>query len=155
MYYLQPVLDSLEAAFPPRRWGELQGAPFEHNLAHLESSAAAICLKFAAFIIGFNSAATSDRSLIFQVLGYASLSSAMFTGMQQEYKMLKEKRDKVMRAADKYREEMHQRKDELKGASELLENCQKSLLAAEKEKEYAGRDMDRVRANIKEAKALI
>ena len=153
-YYLRPALDSLEAAFPPRRWGELQGAPFERNLAHLESSASAVCSEFATFIIGFNSTSISDRSP-FQVLGYASLSCAKFSGMQQAYNMLKEERDEVMRAANRYREELHQRKEELKGAFELLASCQQSLLATEKEQEYASRELERARAHLEGAKAII
>ena len=55
--------------------------------------------------------------------------------MQQEYNMLKREHNKVMRAADRYREELHQKNEELKGASDLLASCQQSLLAAENEQE--------------------
>ena len=75
--------------------------------------------------------------------------------MQQEYNMLKEECDEVIRAADRYREELHQRKEELKGASELLASYQQSLLAAKNEREYAGRELDRARAHIEEAKGII
>ena len=56
--------------------------------------------------------------------------------------MLKEECEEAMRAANRYRKEVHQRKEELKGAFELLANCQKSLLAAKKKNEYAGQEMD-------------
>ena len=128
--------------------------PFERNLAHLESLAAAVYFKFAPSIVGFSSTVASNQSP-FQVLGYASLSRAMFSGMQKEYNMLKDERDEMKRAADRYREELHHRKKELKGASELLASCQKSLLIAEKEKEYAGWEADQIRADLKQARALI
>ena len=79
----------------------------------------------------------------------------MFTGMQQEYNMLKEERDEVIRVADRYREEVHHRKDELKMAAEQLDYCQKSLLVAEKEKDQASRERDRVMADLEQAKASI
>ena len=72
----------------------------------------------------------------------------MFSDMQQEYNMLKDKRDKMKRGVDRYREELHQRKEELKRAFELLTGCQKSLLTAEKEKECAGREADRTKADL-------
>ena len=102
-YYLRPALDSLEAAFPPRRWGKLQGAPLEHNLSHLESSAATACFKFVVLIIRYLITARSDRLSIFQVFGYASLSLSVFVGMQQEYKKLMEERDEAVKAASRYR----------------------------------------------------
>ena len=52
-YYLCPVLDALKAAFPPRRWGTLQGAPFEHNLSHLESSIVEVRFEFALLLFLF------------------------------------------------------------------------------------------------------
>ena len=81
-YYLRPVLDALYAAFPSRHWGELQGAPLKHHLSHLESSAFAVCFKFVVLIIQSFITVTSDRLLVFQILGYTSLSRAMFTNMQ-------------------------------------------------------------------------
>ena len=99
----------------------------------MESSTAAVCYKFAAFIISFNSTVASDQ-YPFQVLGYASLSRARFTCMQQEYNKLNEEHDEVMRVTDRYRKELHQRNEELKGASELLASCQQSLLAAKNER---------------------
>ena len=65
----------------------------------------------------------SNRSS-FQVLGYASLSHARFSDMQQEYNMLKDERDEMRRAADRYREEIYHRKEELKGATESLASHQ-------------------------------
>ena len=112
---------------------------FECNLAHLESSAAAVRFKFAHFIIGFSSIVISNQSP-FQVLGYASLSHARFSGMRQEYNTLKDECDEMKRAADRYLEELHHINEELKGASELLVSRQQSLLAAEKEREYASRE---------------
>ena len=69
--------------------------------------------------------------------------------------MLKDEGDEMKRAANRYHEELHQRKKELKEASELLAGCQKSLLTAEKEKERVGREADRTRADFEQAKALI
>ena len=101
-YYLRPALDSLEAAFPSKRWSELQIAPFEHNLIHLESFAAAVCFEQETFIDCYEMPISSDRPLVFQVLGYASLCRARFTGMQQDYHRLKEEHEKAIRAADRY-----------------------------------------------------
>ena len=69
------------------------------------------------------------------------LSRARFSGMQQEYNMLKDERDEMRRAADRYHEELHHRKEDVKGASELLVSRQQSLIAAEKEREYAGSEL--------------
>ena len=63
----------------------------------------------------------------------------MFSDLRQEYNMLKDERDEMKRATDRYCEEFHQRKKELNEASELLVGYQKSLLTAEKEKERAGK----------------
>ena len=59
----------------------------------------------------------------------------MFSDMQLEYNALRDERDEIRRAADRYREELHYKKEELKGVSELLLGCQKSQATAEKEKE--------------------
>ena len=100
-------------------------------------------------------AVTSDRLLVFQVLGYASLSLTMFTGIQQEYNRPKDEREEAIRAADRYREDLHNKKEELKGAIEVLSDCRHSILSLEKEKEHAGLERDRARADIKQAKALL
>ena len=140
-YYLRPALDSLEAAFPPRRWGELQGAPLEHNLSHLESLATAVCFKFTV-LIRYLITITSNWLPVFQVLGYAFLSRTMFAGMQQEYNRLTEEREEEVRMVARYQKEVHHKKEELKGATEVLADCRQSLFAAEKEKDYAGRERD-------------
>ena len=101
-YYLRPSLDSLEAAFPPRHWSELQAAPFEHNLSHLESSTVAICFEFDMPIFQLFINFLFHQLLDFQVLGYASLSRAMFVGMRHDYHRLKEDRDEVVKAAARY-----------------------------------------------------
>ena len=81
-------------------------------------------------------------------MGYASLSRTMFLGMQYEYNRLQEEHDEAMRAANRYCDEAHHRKDKLKRATEVLTECRQSLRAAEKEKEYTGRDRDWARADI-------
>ena len=44
----------------------------------------------------------------------------MFSDMQQEYNALRDERDEMRKAADQYHEELHYKKEELKGASEQL-----------------------------------
>ena len=75
--------------------------------------------------------------------------------MQQDYNRLREEHEKVIRAVDRYREELHNKKKELKGATEALEDCRHSILSLDKEKEYAGLERDRARADLEQAKALI
>ena len=132
----------------------MQGAPLKHNLSHLESSAAVVCFKFDVLIIRYLITFTSNRLPIFQILGYSSLSHSVFTGMQQKYNRLKEEREKAVRAATRYRDEVHQKKEELKGATKVLADYRQSLLAAEKEKDYAGRERDRARADLEQAKTF-
>ena len=66
-----------------------------------------------------------------------------------------EERKKAVRAATRYWEEVHQRKEELKGATEVLADCRQSLLVAEKERDYAGRERDRVKADLEQANAFL
>ena len=54
-----------------------------------------------------------------------------------------------MRAAARYREELHHKKEELKGATEVLADCRHSLLSMEKDKEQAVLERDRARADLK------
>ena len=61
----------------------------------------------------------------------------------------------MIRAADRYREELHNKKKELKGATEVLADCRHSILSLDKEKEYAGLERDRARADLKQAKAFL
>ena len=96
----------------------------------------------------------SNQLLVFQVLGYASLSRTMFTSMQQEYNRLKDEREEAIRAADRYCEDLHN-KEKLKGATEVLSNYRHSILSLEKEKEYAGLERDWARADLEQAKALL
>ena len=77
------------------------------------------------------------------------MSRAMFAGMQQDYNRLKEERDEAVRAAARYREELHHKKEELKGATEVLADCRHSLLSMEKDKEQAILERDRARADLK------
>ena len=79
----------------------------------------------------------------------------MFSDMPREYNVLKDEHDEMKRATDRYHEELHQRKEELKGVFELLASCQKSLGIAKREKEQAGREAERTRADLGQAKALI
>ena len=97
----------------------------------------------------------SDRLSKFQVLGYASLSHAMFVNMQRDYHKTKEEYEKVVRAPVRYREKLHHSKEELKEAFEVVTSCRQSILALEKEKEYASLERDRVKADLKEAKATL
>ena len=56
----------------------------------------------------------SDRLLYSQVLGYASLSRAMFADMQRDYHKTNEEYKEVVQAAAKYREELHVSREEPK-----------------------------------------
>ena len=75
--------------------------------------------------------------------------------MQHEYNMLKDERDKMRRAADRYCEELHHQKEELKRAAELLASHQQSLLTAENEREHVGRELEKARAHLEEARTII
>ena len=97
----------------------------------------------------------SDRLSKFQVLGYASLSRAMFADMQRDYHKTKEEYEKVVMAVARYRDKLHHSKEELKEAFEVVTSCRQSILALEKEKEYASLERDRVKADLKEAKATL
>ena len=55
----------------------------------------------------------------------------------------------------KYREDLHTCKNELKGGSEVVKGCRDSLLALEKEKEYADLERDRAKADLEKAKAAL
>ena len=72
----------------------------------------------------------------------------MFSDMQQKYNALRDERDEMRRAADRYRDELYYKKDELKGASKLLVGCQKSQAVAENERDRADRDAERARAEL-------
>ena len=43
--------------------------------------------------------------------------------MQQDYHRLREEHEEAIRTADRYREELHNKKEELKGATEVLSGC--------------------------------
>ena len=75
----------------------------------------------------------------------------MFADLQRDYYRLKEEHAKAIRAVANYREDLHTCKNELKGASEVVSSCKHSLLALEKEKEYADRERDRARADLERA----
>ena len=60
-----------------------------------------------------------------------------------------------MRATDRYRNEVHYKKVELKRATEQLVDCHKSLIVVEKDKDYAGRERDWVLIDLEQAKAFI
>ena len=79
----------------------------------------------------------------------------MFTGMQQNYNSLKQECDEVVRSVARYQEELHHKKEELRSATEVLEDCKHSLLSMEKDKEHVGLERDRARANLEQAKALL
>ena len=65
----------------------------------------------------------SDQLLCSQVLGYASLSRAMFADMQWDCHKTKDEYKEVVRVATRYRKELHHSKEELKGASEVVSSC--------------------------------
>ena len=90
-----------------------------------------------------------------QVLGYMSLSSAMLADMQRDYHRMKEEYEEVVRVAAKYREELHVSRNELKGATEVVTSCRQSILALEKEKEYADLNRDQAKADLEKAKATL
>ena len=79
----------------------------------------------------------------------------MFANMQQDYHRTKEAYEEAVRAAARYREELHHKKEELKGATEVVANCRQSMLSLEKEKEYAGLERDRARADLEQAKTAL
>ena len=79
----------------------------------------------------------------------------MFADMQRDYHRTKEEYDEVVRGVASYWEELHHSKEELKGATEVVTNCRESILALEKEKEYADLERDRVKANLEKAKATL
>ena len=56
--------------------------------------------------------------------------------------MTKEEYEEAVRTAARYREELHHKKEELKGATEVVADCRQSMLSLEKEKEYAGLERD-------------
>ena len=84
---------------------------------------------------------------MFQVLGYASLHRNMFSSILEH--------DKMLRAADRYWEELYGVREELKGVNEAPADCWHSVLSLEKENEHAGLERDQARANLEQAKALL
>ena len=79
----------------------------------------------------------------------------MFIDMQQDYNRLKEEYDEAVRVVAKYQEEVHQKKEELKGAAEVVVSCRQSLLSLEKEKKHAGLEKDRARVDLEQAKVAL
>ena len=79
----------------------------------------------------------------------------MFADIQRDYHRTKEEYNEVVRAAAMYLEELHNKKDELKGASEVVASCKQSMLSLENEKEYADLERNRVKANLEQAKATL
>ena len=75
----------------------------------------------------------------------------MFADMQRDYHWMKEEHAEALWAATKYREDLHVCKSELKGASEVVTSYKHSLIALEKEKEYADHEKDRARADLERA----
>ena len=55
--------------------------------------------------------------------------------MQQDYNRLREEREEAIRAANRYREELHNKNKELKGATEVLVDCKHSIISLKNEKE--------------------
>ena len=92
-----------------------------------------------------------DLLLNFQALGYASLSRAMFADMQRDYHRTKDEYEAVAR----YWEELHHSKEELQGAIEVVTSYRRSILALEKEKEYADLERDRAKADLEKAKIAL
>ena len=68
---------------------------------------------------------------------------------------MKEEYEEVVRAAAKYREELHISRNELKRVTEVVTSCRQSLLALEKEKEYADLERDWAKADLVMAKAAL
>ena len=79
----------------------------------------------------------------------------MFADMQKDYHQLKVEYEEAMQATAKYREDLYTCKNELKGASEAVKGCRDSLLAIEKEKEYADLERDWAKADLEKAKATL
>ena len=75
----------------------------------------------------------------------------MLADMQWDYHRLKEKRAEAVRAAAKYRKDLHSCRNELKGASKVVSSYKHSLFALEKEKEYADHERDWARADLERA----
>ena len=57
--------------------------------------------------------------------------------------------EEAVRAAAKYREDLHTCKNELKGASEVVKGCKDSLLALEKD--YVDRERNQAKAGLEKA----
>ena len=57
----------------------------------------------------------------------------MFADMQRDYHRMKKKHAEAVRAAAKYREDLHNCKNKLKGASEVVLSCKHSLLPCSRE----------------------
>ena len=72
----------------------------------------------------------------------------MFVAMQQEYNRLTKEYEEAVRAAGRYQEEVHHKK-------EVLANCSQSLIAAVKEKDYHGWETDRAKVDLEQAKAAL
>ena len=79
----------------------------------------------------------------------------MFSGMQRDYNRLRGERDEMLRAADRYREELYGVREELKGVNKALPDCRHSILSLEKENEHTGLERDQARADLEQAKALL
>ena len=61
----------------------------------------------------------------------------------------------MVRAVAGYREEFYHSKEELKRATEVVTSCRQSILALEKEKEYADLERDRAMADLNKANAIL
>ena len=83
------------------------------------------------------------------------MGRAKFVDMQRDFHRMHVEHDEATRAAAKYREDLFNCKNELKEAIEMVRHCDDSLLAAEKEKEYAQVEMDRARANLEKSNGAL
>ena len=75
--------------------------------------------------------------------------------MQRDYHRTKEEYEEVVRAAARYKKELHHSKEELKGATEVVASCMHSILALENEKKHADLERDRAKADLEKAKAVL
>ena len=60
----------------------------------------------------------------------------------------------MVRAAARYRDELHHSREELKGATKVVTRCRQSILALENEKEYTDLERDWAKATSKRQRPL-
>ena len=83
------------------------------------------------------------------------MGRSKFADRQRDFHRMRVEQEEAARAAAKYREDLHNCKNDLNEATKMPRSSGESLLALEKEKEYAQLERDRAKADLEKAKAAL